>query len=122
MSDTRPKKPAKSKSPATKADTVKPIPYEEFVKDKSEPEIDLNKAYEWTKHYSFDPSGNTYIRSLPEGSEPDPDDVKPVYVVACPQCDTEIDQDKYVAILDGVDAKSSGMLYRCPNCGKELKI
>ena len=122
MSDTRPKKSANGKSPEPKAAGVKPVPYDEFVKDKPEPEIDLAKAYDWTKHYSYDPAGNTYIRSLPEGAESDPDDVKPIYIVRCPKCDTEIDYNNYSTIIDVVDEKSSGFIYNCPNCGKEFKV
>lgn len=110
MGATRPKRSTKSKSLKPKAEVVEPIAYTEFVKDKPEPEIDLNKAYEWTRHYSYDPSGNTYIRSMPEGSIPDPDDVQLTYAVECPECGTKIDYTE------------PNTLYKCTECKREFKI
>lgn len=109
MSKAGPKKAPGDKSAKSTPEAVEPIPYVDFVKDKPDAENDVSKAYDWTKHYSYDPSGNTYIRSLPEGVEPDPNDVKPAYVVVCPECDTEIEYN------------GPGAIQKCPKCGKEFR-
>lgn len=36
--------------------------------------IDLAKAYDWTKKYSYDPEGKIYIRTLPSDDVIDPKD------------------------------------------------
>ena len=109
MGTARPKKASKSVPLKSKAEAAEPIAYEKFVKDKPETEVDIAKAYDWTKHYSYDPAGNTYIRSLPEASHSDPRDLKPVYVTVCPKCDTEVEYD------------DPDTLYTCRNCGEEFK-
>ena len=80
------------------------------LKDKPEAEVNIAKAYDWSKHYSYDPAGNTYIRSLPKADQPDPRDVKLIYVTVCPKCDTEVEYD------------NPDTLYTCRNCGIEFKI
>lgn len=110
MSKAGPKKAPGGKLAKYTPKTVEPIPYVDFVKDKPDTKDDASKAYDWTKHYSYDPSGNTYIRSLPEDAEPDPNDVKPEYVTVCPECATEIAHDKRDAT------------YKCQNCGNEFKV
>lgn len=64
MSNSKPKR-ASAKKLTALEDAVKPVRYKDVVKDIPEEKIDLTKAYDWTKKYSYDPEGRTYIRSMP---------------------------------------------------------
>lgn len=74
MSNSKPEKAAKKKSAASKAVAVRPVLYKDVVKDAPEEKIDLTKAYDWTKKYSYDPEGRVYIRSMPTDDVIDPED------------------------------------------------
>lgn len=74
MSKSKPKDVSKKKPSAPKADPIKPALYEDVVKGAPEEKIDLTKAYDWTKKYSYDPEGRTYIRSMPNDDVIDPKD------------------------------------------------
>ena len=78
MSNSNPKKATKKKVTAPKAAVVKPLLYKDVVKDGPEEKIDLAKAFDWTKKYSYDPEGRTYIRSMPAEDVIDPKDAPEV--------------------------------------------
>lgn len=73
MSDSNPKK-TTGKKPTVPKTVVKPVLYKDVVKDEPEEKIDLAKAFDWTKKYSYDPEGRTYIRSMPSDDVIDPKD------------------------------------------------
>jgi len=47
---------------------------EDGIERTGDGKIDLAKAYDWTKKYSYDPEGKIYIRSLPSDDVIDPKD------------------------------------------------
>jgi len=73
MNNSKPKR-VPTKKPTTSENTVKPVLYKDVVKDAPEEKIDLKKAFDWTKKYSYDPEGRTYIRSMPSDDVIDPKD------------------------------------------------
>jgi hypothetical protein len=74
MSNSKPKEATKKKPGVPKAGAVKPVMYKDVAEDAPEEKIDLTKAYDWTKKYSYDPEGLTYIRSMPTDDVIDPKD------------------------------------------------
>lgn len=72
MANAKPKKPAKENASPDEATKIEPVLYDS-VADSEDEEIDLAKAYDWTKKYSYDPSGRTYIRSLPADGVVEPE-------------------------------------------------
>lgn len=109
MTNARPKKPAKEEITQDETTKVEPVLYDSVV-DSEDEEIDLAKAYDWTKKYSYDPAGRTYIRSLPEDTAPNPNDVNTTYVTICPSCDSEMEYG------------DPDTTYKCQECGEEFKV
>jgi len=73
MSNSKPKR-VPAKKPTASGNAVKPVLYKDAVKDALEEKIDLKKAFDWTKKYSYDPEGRTYIRSMPSDDVINPKD------------------------------------------------
>jgi hypothetical protein len=74
MSNSDSKKTTGEKSATPKTTAIKPVLYKDIAKDKPEEKIDIAKAFDWTKKYSYDPEGRTYIRSMPGEDVIDPKD------------------------------------------------
>jgi len=73
MNNSKPKR-VPTKKPTAPGNAVKPVMYKDVVKDAPEEKVDLKKAFDWTKKYSYDPEGRTYIRSMPSDDVIDPKD------------------------------------------------
>jgi hypothetical protein len=74
MSNSDSKKTTGKKPVVPKTAAVKPVLYKDIAKDKPEEKTDPEKAFDWTKKYSYDPAGRTYIRSMPGEDVIDPKD------------------------------------------------